>query len=156
MKIKWKVLAVCIAIPILAGAIANLLTGSHMDSYATMNKPPLAPPGWLFPVAWTILYVLMGTASYRVLRSGKQPFRIQDAFSVYSFQLVFHFFWPLFFFGLKWYLFAFIWLVTLWILILITIVRFIRLDKIAAFLMIPYLLWVTFAGYLNLGFALLN
>lgn len=156
MKVNWKVAAVCIAIPLLVGIAARLLTGSGMDSYATMKKPPLAPPGWLFPVVWTILYVLMGIASYRVLRSGKPSYRVREALGAYAFQLVFNFFWTLIFFGLKWYLFAFIWLVTLWILIAVTAVRFLKMDRIATYLLIPYLVWVAFAGYLNIGIALMN
>lgn len=156
MKTKWKQLAACIAIPLAVGAVASLLTGGCMSSFEIMKKPPLAPPGWLFPAVWTILYVLMGVASYLVLQSQKPWEQVQSALNVYALQLVFNFFWTLIFFGLGWYLFAFIWLITLWILILITLLCFFSINKFAGILLIPYLIWVTFAGYLNLGIALLN
>ena len=153
MKIQWKKLIVCIAIPLAVGALAALLSGGGMDAFEMLEKPPLSPPGWLFPVVWTILYVLMGTASYLVLTSGKNA---KTALTVYAVQLAFNFLWPILFFDLELYLFAFIWLVALWLLILITSVLFYRISPTAGYLMIPYLVWVTFAGYLNYGIFLLN
>ena len=118
-----------------------------------LQKPTFAPPGFLFPVVWTILYVLMGIASYLVLTSGKLT---GNALIVYGIQLVFNFFWSILFFNLGLCMFAFLWLVLLWLLILLTTVLFYQILKPAGYLMIPYLLWVTFAGYLNLGICLLN
>lgn len=118
-----------------------------------LQKPTFAPPGFLFPVVWTILYVLMGIASYLVLTSGKPT---GNALIVYGIQLVFNFFWSILFFNLGLCMFAFLWLVLLWLLILLTTVLFYQILKPAGYLMIPYLLWVTFAGYLNLGIYLLN
>lgn len=155
MKIEWKKLIVCILIPLTSGGLSALLTSGSMQDFATVNKPPLSPPAWLFPVVWTVLFILMGIASYLVLTSSK-PFGARTALTVYGIQLVFNFFWSIIFFNLEQYLFAFIWLVVLWILIIITTVLFYRISKPAGYLMIPYILWVTFAGYLNFAIFLLN
>ncbi|MBQ8184972.1 MAG: tryptophan-rich sensory protein [Lachnospiraceae bacterium] len=155
MKINWKKLAVCIAIPLAVGGVSAFLTRGSMQTFGMLNKPPLSPPAWLFPVVWTILYVLMGIASYLVLTSEK-TYRIPTALTVYGIQLAFNFWWSIIFFNLELYLFAFIWLVLLWLLILLTSVLFYRISKPAGYLMIPYLLWVTFAGYLNFAIYLLN
>ena len=156
MQFNLKTFIICVAIPLLVGGVAALLTMNSMEAFATLNKPPLSPPGFLFPIVWTILYTLMGIASYLVLPSGQNNEDITDALIVYALQLAFNFFWSLFFFGLEWYLFSFFWLLLLWGLILYTIILFYRLSKPAAYLLIPYLLWVTFAGYLNLGIFLIN
>ena len=156
MKIQWKKLAICVAIPLAVGALSALLTQSAMRDFAALDQPPLSPPGWLFPVVWTILYILMGIASYLVLTTGKSQESIRRALILYGIQLAFNFLWPIFFFSLSAYLFAFIWLVALWLLILVTTISFYRISDIAGYLMIPYLIWVTFAGYLNLGIYLLN
>lgn len=153
MKIQWKNLITCIAIPLAVGALASLLTKNSMENFAMLNKPAFAPPGFLLPVVWTILYVLMGFASYLVVTSQKPT---GNALTVYGIQLVFNFFWSIFFFNFGLCLFAFIWLVLLWLLILLTAILFYPISKPAGYLMIPYLLWVTFAGYLNLGICLLN
>lgn len=153
MKIQWKKLLICIAIPILTGLAASFLTRENMSLFDSVRKPPLAPPAWLFPVAWTILYVLMGIASYLVLLSCKPDC---TSLIIYVVQLAFNFAWSLFFFNLKLYLFSFLWLILLWLLILTTILLFRKTSKTAAYLMIPYLVWVTFAGYLNFGIFLLN
>ena len=116
-------------------------------------QPPLTPPMWLFPVVWSILFVLMGIASYLVVMQKGEDTK---ALTLYAVQLIFNFFWSIWFFNLGWYLFAFLWLVALWILILATTVAFYRISKPAAWLMLPYLVWVAFAGYLNLGVWWLN
>ena len=127
-----------------------------MGTFAALNQPPLSPPGWLFPVVWTILYLCRGIASYLILTSGAPQEKIGKAIRLYGWQLLFNFFWPLWFFRLQLYFFAFFWLIALWGLLLSTILSFFRISKAAAYWMLPYLLWVTFAGYLNLGIALLN
>lgn len=156
MKINWRRLIKCIAIPLLVGVVAGLLTRSSMETFGKLQQPPFSPPGWLFPVVWTILYILMGIASYLVLESGKSQEEIQKAMNVYFYQLVVNFLWPIFFFSLGWYLFAFVWLLLLWVLVWITFLRFFSISKAAGYLLIPYLLWLTFAGYLNLGIWYLN
>jgi benzodiazapine receptor len=155
MRNKSKALIICIAIPLITGAISGFISRGSMGIFQQLNKPPLSPPGWLFPVVWTILYVLMGIASYLVLSCRRKRESVK-ALTVYTFQLVLNFFWSIFFFNYQQYLFAFIWLIFLWIMIYVTIKLFSRCSKPAAFLMLPYLLWVTFAGYLNLAIYLIN
>ena len=156
MKIDKKRLIICFAIPLVVGGAAGLLTMNSMEAFEALNQPPLSPPGWLFPVVWTVLYVLMGIASYLVSVSDAPHEEKARALWTYGIQLAFNFLWPIAFFNLKWYLFAFLWLVILWILILITALRFGRIRKPAGYLLVPYLLWVAFAGYLNLAIYLLN
>lgn len=156
MKKKLSQFLVSIAIPLLTGITAGFFTREGTEAYGEMIMPPLAPPAWLFPVVWTVLYLLMGISSYRILRRGEEGADIRGALQAYLLQLLFNFLWPFFFFDLRWYLAAFVWLVVLWLLILRTILRFWRVDSKAAILMFPYLLWVTFAGYLNFAVFLLN
>lgn len=153
MKIQWKDLIISIAIPLVVGSLSAFLTQNNIEIFELLNKPILAPPGWLFPVVWTILYIFMGIASYLVFTSEKPN---NTALIVYGIQLVFNFFWSIIFFNLGMYLFAFVWLVVLWLLIFKTVILFYRISKLAGYLMIPYLLWVSFAGYLNLSIYLLN
>lgn len=144
-----------LAIPLAVGGLATLLSGG-MDTYKEINQPPLSPPAWLFPLVWTALYLLMGEASYRVYSSGQAPSQIRKALIAYGVQLGLNFLWPLVFFGGKMYLTAFIVLVAMWVAIVVTMRRFMKLDEKAGDMIIPYLLWVSFAAYLNLGVFLLN
>ncbi len=155
MKGNLKKLLINLALPLAVGGISALLSGG-MGDYKILNQPPLSPPGWIFPVVWSVLYLLMGYAAYRVSVSGEEQAAIQKALRFYGAQLALNFLWPLLFFGLAWYLVAFIVLVALWVLIYLTMQQFSKLDKLAGDLLIPYLLWVTFAGYLNFGVYLLN
>ena len=156
MKLNLKRLLINLAIPLAAGGLSALLSGGGMRDYSQLNQPPLSPPGWLFPVVWTILYLLMGYAAYRVQVSGKSAADIRRAMTVYAGQLLLNILWSPIFFGLEWRLTAFFVLVALWVMIYITMRRFSALDEKAGDLLIPYILWVTFAGYLNLGVFLLN
>ena len=151
----FKKRLLCWAIPLAVGGLATLLSGG-MGGYRVMNQPPLSPPGWVFPIVWTVLYLLMGEASYRVLTSGKDQTQVKRALTAYGVQLFLNFLWPLVFFGGQMYLAAFVILIILWVTIFITLRRFSDIDETAGNLLIPYLLWVTFAGYLNLGVFLLN
>ena len=155
MKIHWKKLILFIAIPLLTGGFSALITMGSMESFESINKPPLSPPAWLFPVVWTILFVLMGIASYIVWEQSTGFIR-RNALTVYFVQLFFIFCWSVIFFSFEAYLFAFVWLVILWILILATTILFYQISKPAGYLMLPYLLWVTFAGYLNFMIYILN
>ena len=146
MKIDKKRLIICLAIPLVVGGAAGLLTMNSMEAFEALNQSPLSPPGWLFPVVWTALYLLMGISSYLVCVSDAAREEKARALWAYGVQLAFNFLWPIFFFNLAWYLFAFAWLVVLWILILITALRFRRIRSLAGRLLIPYLLWVAFAG----------
>ena len=143
------------AIPLAVGGLATLLSGGN-DLYRSINQLPLSPPAWVFPLVWTALYIAMGEAAYRVLTSGADKGQIKKALIAYGAQLFLNFLWPLFFFGGQMYLTAFILLIVLWVAVFITTRRFSRIDENAGDLMLPYLLWVTFAGYLNLGVFLLN
>ena len=155
-KKSWKLLLICIAIPQAVGGLSALFSRGSMEVFSALNKPPLSPPGWLFPVVWTLLYTLMGIASYLVVASNSSKQTIRKALLPYGIQLAVHFFWPIFFFNYSRYLFSFVWLVLLLVLIVWTMVRFYPISKAAGELLLPYLLWVIFAGYLNLGTYLLN
>ena len=149
---KIKTYVVSIIIPVALGAAVGLLTSRSMN-YNGLVKPMLAPPPILFPIAWTILYVLMGI-SYGILEVKRLHDR--DTKTVYYAQLIVNLLWPIFFFTLKWRLFAFVWIVLLDILVIIMAVRFYKHDKTAGLLQLPYCAWVIFASYLNLSIYLLN
>lgn len=151
-KTNLKSLAVSIVISLGAGILSAFLTGGSMRQYADMYKPPLAPPGWVFPIVWTILYIMMGIAAWRVYESRGCDKRL--AFSLYGNQLLLNIVWPLLFFNLGLYFFAFAWLLLLWLIIYLTIRQFSQLDQKAGLWLVPYLAWVTFAGYLNLAIAI--
>lgn len=154
MKIKNKsTLIISILIPLAIGAISALFSG-NMSEYMTLNKPPLSPPPFIFPVIWTILYILMGISSYIVFISENH--NKNKALRVYSIQLFFNFFWSILFFKFSMYLLAFIWLVVLIFLISIMIYRFYKISPLSAYLQVPYLIWCIFAAYLNFMIYKLN
>jgi tryptophan-rich sensory protein len=149
-----------IALPLIVGSISSLLTGDAMDSYQVMIQPPLAPPAWLFPIAWTILYILMGLGSYFLLLApADTPEKVNArciAMIVYFIQLCFNFVWSLIFFNAAQYTLAFIWLMILWVMIIVMIWMTSKVCWKATLMFIPYLLWCTFAAYLNLMISILN
>lgn len=155
MRVDWKKLIISIAIPLGVGGLSALLTSGNMNLFEEIEKPPLSPPGWLFPVVWTILYVLMGVALYLVIitktKEDKRP-----AIISFAGQLFFNFFWSIIFFNTRAYLFAFIWLILLCVAIVGNIYFFNRINTMSAKFLIPYIVWVIFAGYLNLGIYILN
>ena len=154
-RIKPYVISTLISLGV--GALAAWLTRENMDIYETVTTPPLSPPGWLFPVVWTILYILMGVGSAIIYKKGKTDgINTKAALDVYLLQLTVNFIWSIVFFNMRLYLQAFLWLIFLWALIIVMIKRFYTIDKTAAKLQIPYLLWVTFAGYLNFAIWLMN
>ncbi len=154
-KIKPYVISIAIALGV--GGLSALLTKGNMDIYNTINRPALAPPMIVFPIVWGILFVLMGISSAIVYtKRDENPDEVLDALKVYAFQLIVNFFWSIIFFNMQAYLFAFIWLLLLWVLIIIMIIRFKKVSKTAAYLQLPYLLWVTFAGYLTFMIWILN
>ena len=153
---NWKTLLLCLVIPLAAGGIGALLAGGFSGSYEAMYKPLLSPPGWVFPVVWTLLYLLMGYASYLVYISEAAMPRKRRALTVYGVQLIINLLWPLFFFRLGWYTFAFIWLLLLIAAVLLCRMLFRYIEKRAGDLLLPYLIWLFFAAYLNLGVAILN
>ena len=151
MKKIWLFLG----LPLAVGGLAALLSGGMAD-YGNLAQPPLSPPGWVFPVVWSLLYLAMGYASYRVYSRGEDPGTVRTGLIAYGAQLFLNFLWPIVFFRFEAFLAAFVVLIALWIAIVITMWQFYKSDERAGDLLIPYLLWVTFAGYLNLGVYLLN
>lgn len=149
---NFKIYLKSILIPVIVGGIVGWIISSFID-YNSLVQPPLAPPSILFPIMWSILYVLMGV-SYGILDSNS----LVDSSinSIYYWQLFVNALWSIFFFVLKWRFFSFIWILLLLVLIIIMTIRFYKKNKIAGFLQIPYILWVSFATYLNFSIYLLN
>ena len=125
-----------------------------MAGYETLLKPPLSPPGWLFPVVWTILYILMGVAAAEIWKG--ENYGKDVALTLYAVQLAFNFMWPIFFFVYEARLLSFFWLLILVFIVFICIVYFSKISRKAAYLLLPYFAWLIFAAYLNLGSYLLN
>ncbi len=153
MKMKNKSsLIISILIPILIGTLSSLFSGNMSTSM--FNKPSFSPPSFLFPIVWTILYILMGISSY-IIYSSDSP-NTRKALAIYAVQLFFNFFWSILFFGFSQYLLAFVWLVALIMIIIMMIYQFYTIEPLAAYLQIPYLLWCLFAAYLNFTIYRLN
>ena len=152
-KINWKRLIISLLIPLAVGIISGLISMPFMD-FNEVIQPPLAPPGWLFPIVWTILYTLMGISFYLILETDN--YDKDTSYMVYFFQLFVNGLWSIFFFVFKWRLFSVFWLILLIVLIIIMIVQFYKINKLAGLLQIPYLFWCLFALYLNIGIYLLN
>jgi len=149
-----KKLIISILISLGVGGLSALITSGSIDIYMTLVKPPLAPPSIIFPIVWTILYILMGISSYIIYKS--LDIEKDSALKVYLLQLFINFVWPILFFLLKLRLLSLIWIILLVITVMIMIKKFYDIDKNAAYLQIPYLLWILFATYLNFGFYILN
>ena len=155
-NVKWKRYAFYIILTEAVGIFAALLTREGTKLYSeTILKPPLSPPALLFPVVWSILYALMGISAAKISLCPPSASR-KKALYIYFIQLIFNFFWSIIFFNTQAFGVAFFWLLALWALILWMIIRFQKLSPLAGYLQIPYLAWVSFAGYLNLGVWLLN
>ena len=154
MRSKIKTYAISIAAALAVGGLSALLTGDSMEKYKALNQPPLAPPGWVFPIVWTILFVLMGVGAAMVFLSDSSSKK--KPIAIYGLQLLVNFFWTILFFLLEARLFAFFWLLLLLGLAIWMAVSFARVNKTAGLLQIPYILWLLFAGYLNLAVYLLN
>ncbi len=151
---KAKPYVISFAVTYLVAILGGIITYAGQGDFQVLNQPPLSPPAILFPIVWSLLYGLMAFGAARVYIKNNRT--INSALIVYAVQLVFNFFWCVFFFGFGSYLLSFVWLIALWLLVLRMILLFRRTDKLSAFLQIPYLLWLTFAAYLNLGIYLLN
>ncbi|GIM27674.1 tryptophan-rich sensory protein [Clostridium polyendosporum] len=124
--------------------------------YNELVKPVFAPPSWVFEVIWPVLYILMSIAAYRIYQLKKQGVDVGNALKLYAVQLILNFIWPFIFFAKKLYGISFIEIVILWMFILLTFLKFLKLDKRAGLLLIPYILWVTFAAILNFFIWALN
>ena len=152
----WKVYAFWIVFAEAVGALAGLLTRDGTKAYASyILKPPLSPPALVFPIAWAILYALMGIGAARVYLASASGVRARGL-QLFLIQLAFNFLWSVIFFNFQAFGFAFIWLVILWAMILLMTLAFNKTDRLSALLQIPYLIWVLFAGYLNFGVWRLN
>ena len=156
MKEKWKSFFIAVAIPLAVGALSAFLSGGGMQAFSALNKPPLSPPRLAFPVVWTILYILMGLASWLVWNESPRCPEARDGLALYALQLFFNFFWSIIFFNWKQYLAAFIWLLGMILLIWSCRNNFLKCSKTAGNLLVPYLLWCVFAAYLNVMIYLLN
>ncbi len=151
---KSKTYIVSIAAALAVGGLSAFFTRGNMAVYQNIVKPPLAPPSFLFPLVWSVLYVLMGISGGMIYLSGR-PAK-NTALLTYAVSLAVNFFWSIIFFNMQAYTFAFIWLILLLVLIIYTIKQYKPINIAAAYLQIPYLAWVIFAGYLNLMIAILN
>ena len=154
-KKKLKTYGLFILFTELVGLVAGLFTQMGMDAYKQVEKPALTPPDIVFPIVWTILYALMGISAARIWLSPPTKER-NHGLIVWGAQLFFNFFWSLIFFNLQAYGFTFIWILVLWALIIAMIYIFNKTERLAAILQIPYLIWVTFAAYLNFMVWMLN
>ena len=153
---KWIPYIISAGIALALGTLSGFLSMNGMEIYSTAAvKPPLSPPNWLFPVAWTILYTLMGISAARIWQLPESAER-SKGLNLYVSQLIVNFFWSLIFFNAQAYGFAAIWLILLWILVFKMILEFRKIDSLAAKLQIPYLIWLTFAAYLNVAVWILN
>lgn len=156
MRKQWKPIILSILVAEAVGALSGFLTREGMKLFTdAVAQPPLSPPPLLFPIVWTILYALMGYGSARIWLSTPSPDRSR-ALNLYGIQLVVNFFWSLIFFNAQAFGFAFFWLLLLWVLVLLMILAFDKVDPLSAKLQVPYLIWLTFAAYLNLGVWYLN
>ena len=156
MKKNWKPYVFFIVLAEGIGALSGFLSMAGMQNYTqTVVQPPLSPPSWLFPVAWTILYALMGYGAARVYQTEPGWFR-SLGLNLFIVQLVVNFFWSPIFFNARNYGFALLWLVLLLMLVIVMTWQFWRADRKAALAQIPYILWLLFAAYLNWGVWKLN
>ena len=151
MKNKW-LLAKNITLPITLGGLVGLIISQFMD-YNTLQKPPLSPPGFIFGIVWSILYLLMGIAYGMLVYKGKSDAEVSK---IYWTQLIVNLIWPILFFVFKLRLFSSIWIIILLILVISMVIKFYKKDKIIGYSQIPYLLWIMFATYLNIGVYILN
>ena len=153
MKINWKRLIIITIITFVVGSLFSWFTMNNMDTFKELEKP-VNVPAMLFPIVWSILYLLMSISCYIITRSNNKG--KGKALVWYGIQLVINSLWSLIFFGFGAYLFAFIWIILLLITVVIMTAKFYNIDKRAAYLNIPYILWILFACYLNFGIYLLN
>ncbi len=154
--IDIKAIIVSILIPLAVGGLSAALSGNNFEGYNSLVKPPLSPPGQVFPIVWTILFILMGISSYIIWDNYKRTGEGKNALIIYAVSLILNFSWSIVFFGMGQFLAAFVILCLLIIFILLMIISFAKISPAAAALQIPYLLWCLFAAYLNLSFYFLN
>ena len=154
--INLKRLLICLAIPIGLGLLSSLISGNMGGVYPTLNRPPLSPPSWIFPVVWSILYILMGISAYIITDTRGMHSSKEQAMKIYYIQLIINVLWPIIFFRFKLFTVAAVVLAILIAAVIVTIVKFKKISNTAASLLVPYLIWILFALYLNIGVAVLN
>ena len=151
---NWQLLLLCVIGCIAVGATSGIISGDSMKMYSDLKLPDIYPPGYLFPIVWTILYALMGVSLYLIIKDG--IYKNEIPLAIFGIQLVLNFCWLPIFFVMSNYLAAFILLVVIWIFVLMMIYTFWKVDKYAGAIQIPYLIWVTFAGYLSYSVYIIN
>ena len=153
MKIDWKKLIIITVITFIVGTFFSFFTMNSMDTFKDLSKP-INVPGVLFPIVWSILYLLMSISCYLIVQSNDKDKK--EGIILYAIQLVINSLWTLIFFGVGAYLLSFIWIIILLIVVIIMLAKFYNINKIATYINIQYVLWLLFAAYLNLGIYLLN
>ena len=153
--INLKRLIIAILIPEAVGLLSSFVTGNIGGTYNSYTKPPLSPPGIIFPIVWVILYALMGIASYIVYEEARGE-KAKEALTFYGLQLAVNFIWPIIFFRFEAYWLAVIVIFVLLALVVITALKFKEISEAAFWLLVPYIVWLAFATYLNIGVAVLN
>lgn len=153
-SVKYSIIFSLISLGV--GGLSAIFTKKNMGIYSQINQPFFAPPSWLFPVVWVILYILMGVGFGIVLSAPRRADEKKNASFYFGLQLVVNFFWSIIFFNLQMFKWSFVWLVLLLALILLMTQSFFKISKISGYLQIPYIGWVFFAGLLNLAIAILN
>lgn len=156
LKANWKTFLFGIGLTEAVGALSGWLSRDGMKLYSeTVVQPPLSPPMWVFPMVWTVLFLLLGYGAARIYLAPKSPERSRGL-NLFVAQLIVNFFWSLIFFNAQAFGLAFLWLLLLWVLVLWMCLTFRKVDPLAGWLQIPYLLWLTFAAYLSAGVWYLN
>jgi len=157
MKNRYIKLFIAIILPLLAGFIGSVFTTTGLDSwYSELAKPSFNPPNWLFGPVWTTLYILMGISLYLIWQKGLKESFNKNSFILFIVHLALNSFWSIAFFGMQNPGLAFIVIIALWLAILTLIIRFYKINRLAAYLLIPYILWVSFASILNYSIWQLN
>ncbi len=156
LKVNLKKLIICLLIPLAVGGLSTLITSGDMKTYGDVIKPPLSPPAIVFPIVWTILYILMGISLYLVVNSDKEYEKKFTAIVIFAIQLLLNFIWSPVFFSARKYLIAFIILLVLLCAVILMTVKFYKIYKWAGLLQIPYIIWLLIASYLNLFVYILN
>ncbi len=156
LKFNLKRLIISLIIPLAVGGLSAFITRGDMDIYETVERPPLSPPGAVFPIVWTVLYIFMGISLYLIWNSGDIYADKNGAFMLFGIQLFLNFIWSPVFFSARQFLPAFVILLALFASVIAMILKFNKISRPAALLQIPYIIWLAAAGYLNIGVYLLN
>jgi translocator protein len=154
---KTLKLILCVAGPLIVGGISGIFTAANIPTwYASLNRPSWSPPNYLFGPVWTTLYIMMGIALYLIIQSNASEPLKRKAYTYWGIQMVLNFLWSWIFMYLHQIGFALVEIIAMWIMILMTIITFSKINKTAAYLLVPYISWVSFATLLNGAFYILN